>query len=405
MNKSLYLILLLLLILCSCEKVEKKTSEKVTDSDQVSTTQIDTSQITTPKERPQIEVAFILDNTGSMGSMIETAKDKIWSIATSLTQTEPAPEIKMALIGYRDRGDVYITKRFDLTVDMDSIYGELMAMKAQGGGDSPESVNQALFEAVSKLSWSSNPKVYKVAFLVGDQPPHMDYKEDIPWPATCTLATEKGIVINTLLMGRDHSAKKVWEAIAQKTNGEFTSVGYDANRVTVTTPYDDSIAKLTEELDESRLYYGKKNIRKKMESRKMKSKSMMDRSGGYAKTKRGLYNITKSGEKNFLGSNELVSEVEKGKVDLDKVENAMLPKEMRKMSKTEQKSFIQNKINRRNEIKKEMKALEKQRQAYIKKDLEKRSISEEEGFSAEVYEMMKMQAEEKGLKLKGKAMH
>lgn len=397
MNKPITVLLLATILLFGC----KTTAENSQSDENKQSTSLEVNE----EKRPQIEVVFILDNTGSMGSMIATAKDKIWSIATSLTQTEPAPEIKMGLIGYRDRGDAYVTKSFDLTVDMDSIYGELMAMKAQGGGDSPESVNQALFEAISKLSWSNDPNIYKVAFLVGDQPPHMDYQDDVQWPATCTLATEKGIVINTLLMGTNGQAKEIWKEISQKTNGDFTQVGYDANRITVITPYDTTIARLTEELDESRLYYGDEMMQQKMEARKMKSKSMMEKSGGYAKTKRGLYNITKSGEKNFLGTNELVSEVEKGRIDLDKIENKNLPKEMRAMSKKEQKAYVNEKIKRRTEIKAEMVKLEKERQEFIKKDLEKRSISEEEGFSAEVYEMMKEQADKKGLKLKGKAMH
>lgn len=397
MNKPISVLLLAIIFLFGC----KTTTENPESKENAQST----TQEVEEEKRPQIEVAFILDNTGSMGSMIATAKDKIWSIATSLTQTEPAPEIKMALIGYRDRGDAYVTKSFDLTVDMDSIYGELMAMKAQGGGDSPESVNQALFEAISKLSWSEDPNIYKVAFLVGDQPPHMDYQDDVKWPSTCTLATEKGIVINTLLMGNNGQAKNIWKQISQQTNGDFTQVGYDANRVTVKTPYDTTIARLTEELDDSRLYYGDEKIQRKMEARKMKSKTMMSKSGGYAKTKRGLYNITKSGEKNFLGTNELVSEVEKGRVDLDKISNKKLPKEMRSMSKKDQKAYVEKKIKRRKEIKAEMVKLEKQRQEFIKKDLEKRSISDEEGFSAEVYEMMKEQADKKGLKLKGKAMH
>ena len=33
--------------------------------------------------KPVVEVAFVLDTTGSMGGLIEGAKRKIWSIATA----------------------------------------------------------------------------------------------------------------------------------------------------------------------------------------------------------------------------------------------------------------------------------------------------------------------------------
>src|SRR5580765_6465297 len=100
---------------------------------------------------PEIEVAFVLDTTGSMGGLIQAAKEKIWAIANTLATTKPAPHIKLALVAYRDRGDDYVTRRTDLTDDLDVVYKELMGLQAQGGGDGPESVNQALHEAVTKI--------------------------------------------------------------------------------------------------------------------------------------------------------------------------------------------------------------------------------------------------------------
>ena len=36
------------------------------------------------KSKPHIEVCFVLDTTGSMGGLIEGAKQKIWSIANEM---------------------------------------------------------------------------------------------------------------------------------------------------------------------------------------------------------------------------------------------------------------------------------------------------------------------------------
>ena len=54
------------------------------------------------KEKPRIEVCFVLDTTGSMTGLIEGAKQKIWSIANEITSAKPTPDIRMGLIGYRD---------------------------------------------------------------------------------------------------------------------------------------------------------------------------------------------------------------------------------------------------------------------------------------------------------------
>src|SRR5262245_19247081 len=94
--------------------------------------------------KPQVEVVFCLDTTGSMGGLIEAAKQKIWAISNQIAGGTPTPQVKIGLVAYRDRSDQYVTKIFDLTEDLDSIHGHLMSFQAQGGGDFPESVNQAL---------------------------------------------------------------------------------------------------------------------------------------------------------------------------------------------------------------------------------------------------------------------
>src|SRR5437763_6025298 len=92
--------------------------------------------------QPQVEVVFCLDTTGSMGGLIEGAKQKIWSISNQIASGKPTPDLKIGLVAYRDRGDAYVTKVFDLTDGLDAIHGQLRGFKAEGGGDFPESVNQ-----------------------------------------------------------------------------------------------------------------------------------------------------------------------------------------------------------------------------------------------------------------------
>ena len=86
----------------------------------------------------KIELVFALDTTGSMGGLIEAAKEKIWSIATNMAQAQSHPEIKIGLVAYRDRGDAYVTRVIDLTSDLDTLYSQLMDFQAGGGGDGPE---------------------------------------------------------------------------------------------------------------------------------------------------------------------------------------------------------------------------------------------------------------------------
>src|SRR4029079_17704147 len=138
--------------------------------------------------KPVVEVAFVLDTTGSMGPLIEGAKRKIGSIATAIADANPNAVIRMGLVAYRDIGDDYVTKTFNLTTDIQDLYANLLELKARGGGDWPESVNEALDVGVNKLQGTPSGDVRRIVFLVGDAPPHMDYAQDTKYPVTLSVA-------------------------------------------------------------------------------------------------------------------------------------------------------------------------------------------------------------------------
>src|SRR6266513_3285328 len=99
-----------------------------------------------PSSAPRVEVAFVLDTTGSMGGLIDGAKRRIWSIARRIGEGRPRPDLRIALVGYRDLGDEYVTRVHDLSADMDEVYQNLSAFNADGGGDTPEHVSRALHD-------------------------------------------------------------------------------------------------------------------------------------------------------------------------------------------------------------------------------------------------------------------
>ena len=146
--------------------------------------------------KPAVEVAFVLDTTGSMGGLIEGAKRKIWSIATAIVDSNPDADIRMGLIAYRDIGDEYVTRKVELTRDIQDLYGNLLELKARGGGDWPESVNEALDVAVNKMQWTQGADSTRIVFLVGDAPPHMDYAQDTKYPVTLAVASVTGYLVS-----------------------------------------------------------------------------------------------------------------------------------------------------------------------------------------------------------------
>src|SRR6266699_7220468 len=218
--------------------------------------------------KPTVEVAFVLDTTGSMGGLIEGAKRKIWSIATAIVDSNPDAEIRMGLVAYRDIGDDYVTRTFDLTTDIQDLYANLLELKARGGGDWPESVNEALDVAVNRLRWTPAGDVRRIVFLVGDAPPHMDYAQDTKYPTTLAVAKQKDIIVNTVLAGAARDTERVWRDIAQGGHGRFIPIPQDGGQVVIIeTPYDDDIIILQKEINGTVIPYGPRELQKHTEDR------------------------------------------------------------------------------------------------------------------------------------------
>src|ERR1051326_8491078 len=60
--------------------------------------------------KPTLEMVFVLDTTGSMGGLLEGAKQRIWGIVNEVMRSASHPAVRVGLVAYRDRGDEYVTK-------------------------------------------------------------------------------------------------------------------------------------------------------------------------------------------------------------------------------------------------------------------------------------------------------
>lgn len=347
-------------------------------------------------ERPQVEVVFVLDTTGSMGGLIQAAKEKIWSIATTLASAQPAPEIRMGLVAYRDRGDAYVTRVVDLSNDLDSLYAKLMDFQAEGGGDGPESVNQALHDAIHKISWNQDPNTYQVVFLVGDAPPHMDYPNEVQYPATIATALQRGIQVNAIQCGQNSRTTHEWERITQLSHGSYFQVEQAGSAVAIATPFDEKLAKLSAELDDTRLYYGTEEEKKKQQRKVAAADKLHTDSSVESRARRATFNASQSGKANFLGKGELIDDVASGRIDLSSIDQDQLPKPMQAMAPEKQQALIENQAERRDELQQQIKELAEQRSGFLKQKVEE--IGGAKGsLDHKIYSTVREQAGKKGL--------
>ncbi len=349
----------------------------------------------TVNDHPKIDVVFVLDTTGSMEGLIETAKEKIWSIATTMASAQQAPEIRIGLVAYRDRGDSYVTKVVELSDDLDSVYATLMDFEAGGGGDTPESVNKALYDAVHEMSWSQQDQAYQVIFLVGDAPPHMDYNE-VRYPEIVAAAQEKGIVINAIQCGEIPSAVEPWTQIASLGHGNFLQVEQAGGAVAFTTPFDAKIASLSAKLDDTRLYYGNDEEKEEMRGKVAAIEKLHEGASYAARARRGAFNASASGRTNLLGNNELVAAVADGSVELSELDEDALPEMLKPMSSTEQGAYIAELAGERADLQRQIKDLSQDRSGYLAKKVEEAG-GLKDSLDQKLYDTVKAQASEAGL--------
>ena len=340
-----------------------------------------------PEVRPQVDLVFVLDTTGSMGGLIEGAKRRIWSIANQIALGKPTPALRIGLVGYRDKGDDYVTKLSPLTDDLDDVYAELQGFGAVGGGDTPENVRQALHDALTKLEWSQDKRALKILFLVGDCPPHMDY-DDVPDLADlCKTAASSEIIINTVRCGSNPETGRIWEEIALKAEGKFMTIDQSGGVVSVPTPFDDDLGRYSDELGKAVIPYGDPRAREKEEKRKsdaeaMESGSKADRVSALARLGRGA-------------TLDLVQAVLGQGVDLETIKDEHLPEEMREMTLQERREQIGKMGKLQEELRQKVRSLSKSRDAYIRAELEK--TKGQDAFDEAVTKALREQAKAKGI--------
>jgi len=333
-----------------------------------------------------------------MSGLIQTAKEKIWSIATTMASAQPTPEIRIGLVAYRDRGDQYVTKSVALSDDLDSVYAALMDFEAGGGGDTPESVNKALYDAVHNMSWSSGEQAYQAIFLVGDAPPHMDYNE-VRYPEIVASANDKGIVINTIQSGEILATAAPWTRIANLGQGNFFQVEQAGGAVAYASPFDDRIAELSAQLDDTRLYYGNEEEKERMLRKVAATDKLEEAASAAARARRGVFNAAVGGRANLLGENELVDAVASGSIELADLEQDALPEALQPMAPAEQQAYVGRLAEERADLKRQIQALSGDRDEFIAAKVDEAG-GMSDSLDMQLYEAIKDQAGEAGLEYK-----
>ncbi len=125
------------------------------------------------ESRARLDVAFLLDTTGSMADEHQWLVREFGTVADRIQEASPNVDIRWALVVYRDFGDTYVSESFPFTGDVDAFQNAIADQFASGGGDWPEAVQEGLRDTLD-LDWREDADVARVAFWIADAPAHAE---------------------------------------------------------------------------------------------------------------------------------------------------------------------------------------------------------------------------------------
>lgn len=343
-------------------------------------------------KKTKIQVAILLDTSGSMQGLIEQAKSRLWNIVNTLTTLKyngEAPDIEIALYEYgsykRYDGD-YIRRITPLTADLDLISKELFALTTNG---SEEYCGTVIQRAVNELEWGNSKDDMKLIYIAGNE----EFTQgNISYKTAIANALKKDIFVNTIHCGsEDVGIGDFWQDAALRGNGKFFNIDANATVRAIKTPFDPQIILCNEKLNDTYIGYGIVGKERKM------NQTVQDRNAGSISsanyTERAV-SKSKAVYKNTFW--DLVDKVKEDKDALSRIKKEELPEELRNKSPEELKTFIKQKEEERTLIQKEINELAVKRQIYIDEQLKKEGENKGDDLGKAITESVLAVAKIKG---------
>jgi len=317
----------------------------------------------TEKETAQekIQVAILLDTSGSMQGLIEQAKSRLWNIVNTLTTLKyngKSPQIEIALYEYgsynRYDGD-YIRQITPLTTDLDLISQELFVLTA---GGSEEYCGTVIHKATRDLEWGNNKSDMKLIYIAGNE---VFEQGKISYKDAIKRAVNNNMYINTIHCGnRDTGIRDFWQDAAIRGNGKFFNIDSNQKVRYIISPFDDEINHCNKRLNDTYINYGTTGASKKENQSRQDMNAESISAANYTER-----SISKSKAIYKNTSWDLVDKYNEDKNILDNIDKKYLAEEYQNKTSEELKAIIKQKENERAKIQKQIAELAVKRQAYI----------------------------------------
>ncbi len=342
-------------------------------------------------DNTNIQIALLLDTSGSMSGLIEQAKAQLWNIANDITNYEKNGEetyFQIALYEYgKDEiaaSEGYIRQLVPFTTDMDRLSEVLFALKTNGGS---EYCGLVIHKSLEELKWEDETSL-KVIYIAGNE---SFAQGQFPYQKACKEAKQKNVIINTIYCGpKDVGISLEWNTGAVLAKGDFHNIDHNEVTVHVDSPYDADIIRLNNLLNSTYIYFGHKgkSYRENMSRQDVNAKSF----GMANYAKRSIY------KSKSQYSNSTWDLIDAYQEDNSIVKEAShLPKEYSDLSGEELEQLIIEKMEERKKLQIEIACLAKERENFISEHLKNNNQT---GLGNSILDSLAKKMESAGFKRK-----
>jgi len=211
-----------------------------------------------------IQVALLLDTSGSMEGLIEQAKSQLWGILNNLGEAErngKGPKIEIALYHYGNasisESSGYVQQLLPFTSDVDAVSETLFQLRTNGG---QEYCGKAIKTALHDLAWTAGHDHLRLLFIAGNE----DFNQGpVSFQRVCRSAKDKGVVVNTIFCGESLDGIQLgWQQGALLTGGHYANINHNDLPEFFETPFDEEISQLNIKLNTTYIPFGKLGLTK-----------------------------------------------------------------------------------------------------------------------------------------------
>jgi len=348
------------------------------------------TKIAPPPAPPTIELAICLDVSGSMKGLVDSARAKLWSIVNDLALAKPTPHLRVALLSFGHQtypeAEGWVRVESNLTDDLDMISQKLFALTLNGG---TELVGRVMQRSLDELKWSKDAKTLKILIVAGNE--SADQDKEVDYRAISKKAIARGIMVNTIYCG--NAADEIapgWKEVALLADGHFATIDQNHGTVNIATPFDARIAELSTALNGTYVPFGEKGRAGSA------NQTIQDRNALRLDTSASSGRALSKASKLYFCRWCLVDAVRAKQIDLTKIEEKDLPKDLQGKTPEEIKVVLDQKYADRLKIQKDVRELNAKRGVFVAAEMKKKNMNDSSAFDAAIRKAIRSQAATKG---------